>query len=299
MAITAGLTKDFLEKWYKETSHLVVPYNKIVPVKKYEPRMFMGREVPEGATHYLVDQNGNYSWLAYLERDTHNPSFYQDGFWYGLPYDAEVRGPIHKLPKQESQKSTEMKELTLQDLDDGIIITMPDNSRYKLQRTNFTIDISEWSDVFNKLKITLEGCPQPIIKQPTQPKAEQEKNMSELFGKKYKVTEETITLLLNALMTQGSDILGIPLSSNQLYVYEDGHVSHGSKLGDEYFANHRLPEAVLEVVKTIKLRAVIHPKSPEQLAYEQLQAQIADEETRHSKSMKALRERAEKLKPKQ
>ena len=229
MAITAGFTKDFLEKWHKETSHLMVPYNKIVPVKK----------------------------------------------------------------------STEMKELTLQDLDDGVIITMPDNSRYKLQRTNFTIDISEWSDVFNKLKITLEGCPQPIIKQPTQPKAEQEKNMSELFGKKYKVTEETITLLLNALMTQNSDILGIPLSSNQLYVYEDGHVSHGSKLGDEYFANHRLPEAVLEVVKTIKLKEVIYPKSPEQLAYEQLQAQIADEETRHNKSMKALREQAEKLKPKQ
>lgn len=197
------------------------------------------------------------------------------------------------------KKDTNVKELTLQDLDDGIIITMPDNSRYKLQRTNFTIDISEWSDVFNKLKITLEGCPQPIIKQPTQPKAEQEKNMSELFGKKYKVTEETITLLLNALMTQNSDILGIPLSSNQLYVYEDGHVSHGSKLGDEYFANHRLPEAVLEVVKTIKLKEVIYPKSPEQLAYEQLQAQIADEETRHNKSMKALRERSEKLKPKQ
>lgn len=28
MAITAGFTKDFLEKWHKETSHLVVPYNK-------------------------------------------------------------------------------------------------------------------------------------------------------------------------------------------------------------------------------------------------------------------------------
>lgn len=39
-------------------------------------------------------------------------------------------------------------------------------------------------------------------------------------------------------------------------------------------------------------------KSPEQIAYEQLQAQIADEETRHNESMKALREQAEKLKPK-
>lgn len=195
----------------------------------------------------------------------------------------------HTIPVK---KSTEMKELTLQDLDDGIIITMPDNSRYKLHRTNFIIDMSEWSAALNKLQITLEGRPQPIIK-------EQENVMSELFGKKYKVTEETITLLLNALMTQNSDILGIPLSSNQLYVYEDGHVSHGSKLGDEYFANHRLPEAVLEVVKTIKLKEVIYPKSPEQLAYEQLQAQIADEETRHNKSMKALREQAEKLKPKQ
>ena len=55
----------------------------------------------------------------------------------------------------------------------------------------------------------------------------------------------------------------------------------------------------MEVVKTIKLKEVIYPKSPEQLAYEQLQAQIADEETRHNKSMKALREQAEKLKPKQ
>ena len=39
-------------------------------------------------------------------------------------------------------------------------------------------------------------------------------------------------------------------------------------------------------------------KSPEQIAYEQLQAQIADEETRHNESMKALCEQAEKLKPK-
>jgi len=39
-------------------------------------------------------------------------------------------------------------------------------------------------------------------------------------------------------------------------------------------------------------------KTSEQLAYEQLQAQIADEEMRHNESMKALREQAEKLKPK-
>lgn len=179
-----------------------------IPVKKYEPRMFMGKEVPEGATHYLVDQDGNYSWLAYLDRYTHNPAFYQDGFWYGLRYDAEVRGPIHKLPKQEPQKSIDMKELTLQDLDDGVIVVMPYNSRYKLHRTNYTIDMSEWCTILNKLKITLEGI-QLIIKQPTQ------------------------------------------------------------------------------------------EKNPEQIAYDQLQAQIADEETRHNESMKALREQAEKLKPKE
>ena len=40
-------------------------------------------------------------------------------------------------------------------------------------------------------------------------------------------------------------------------------------------------------------------KTQEQIIYEALQAQIADEETRHNKSMKALREQAEKLKPKQ
>lgn len=229
MAITAGFTKDFLEKWHKETSHLMVPYNKIVPVKK----------------------------------------------------------------------GTNVKELTLQDLDDGIIITMPDNSRYKLQRTNFTIDISEWSDVFNKLKITLEGCPQPIIKQPTQPKAEQEKNMSELFGKKYKVTTETSKLLLFAIEEAGGDIRGIPTSASYLYVYEDGSVAHSPGTNADFFNQHRFPEGLLEVVSHVKLRAVIHPKSPEQLAYEQLQAQIADEETRHNESMKALREQAEKLKPKQ
>ncbi len=57
------------------------------------------------------------------------------------------------------KKDTNVKELTLQDLDDGIIITMPDNSRYKLQRTNFIIDMSEWSAALNKLQITLEGRP--------------------------------------------------------------------------------------------------------------------------------------------
>jgi hypothetical protein len=39
-------------------------------------------------------------------------------------------------------------------------------------------------------------------------------------------------------------------------------------------------------------------KTQEQLAYEALQAQIAEEEARHADSVKALREQAEKLKPK-
>ena len=39
------------------------------------------------------------------------------------------------------------------------------------------------------------------------------------------------------------------------------------------------------------------PKTPEQIAYEALQAKIAEEEARHADSIKALREQAEKLKP--
>lgn len=42
----------------------------------------------------------------------------------------------------------------------------------------------------------------------------------------------------------------------------------------------------------------IAPKTPEQIAHEALQAQIAEEEARHADSIKALREQAEKLKPK-
>lgn len=195
-----------------------------------------------------------------------------------------------------------MKELTLQDLDGGVIITMPDNSRYKLHRTNFILDISEWSEVLNKLQITLEGRPQPIIK-------EQENVMKKEFSKDGLKTGMLLTfsrgqkaIVLKDFNDKG-DIM--------LYTTEDGW-DYLSLLYDnlesdtDWLGNvvsiHRLhPYYVLSrtMEENSKLIWKREEKSPEQIAYEQLQAQIADEETRHNKSMKALREQADKLKPKQ
>ena len=200
-----------------------------------------------------------------------------------------------------------MKELTLQDLADGIIITMPDNSRYKLQITNFTIDISEWSDVFNKLKITLEGCPQPIIKQPTQPKAEQENIMNKDFtkadlrsGHKVKFRNgEIFTVFLNSSYYD-FDVLsgegdGCCVSLADIKTDLTAKFSRECDIIEVWYC----PVYTLASGRKDTLVWKREEKSPEQIAYEQLQAQIADEETRHNKSMKALREQAEKLKPKQ
>lgn len=199
-----------------------------------------------------------------------------------------------------------MKELTLQDLDDGVIITMPDNFRYKLHRTNFTIDISEWSDVLNKLQITLEGRPQPIIEQPTQPKAEQENIMNKDFtkadlrsGHKVKCRNgEIFTVFLNSSYYD-FDVLsgegdGCWVSLADIKTDLTAKDSRECDIIEVWYC----PVYTLTSGRKDTLVWKREEKSPEQLAYEQLQAQIIDEETRHNESMKALREQAEKLKPK-
>ena len=208
----------------------------------------------------------------------------------------------HTIPVK---KSTEMKELTLQDLDDGVIITMPDNSRYKLHRTNFIIDMSEWSAALNKLQITLEGRPQPIIKQPTQPKAEQENTMKKDFtkadlrsGHKVKCRNGEIFTVFLSSSYKDQDVLSGNSSWTNLDDMSNDLTARFNSDFDiiEVSAN---PVYYLAAEHTCNLVWKREDKSPEQIAYEQLQAQIADEETRHNESMKALREQAEKLKPKQ
>lgn len=208
------------------------------------------------------------------------------------------------------KKLVDMKELTLQDLDEGVIVLMPDNSRYKLHRTNFTVDMSEWCTALNKLQITLEGRPQPIIKQPKQqPKAGQP-TQDNIMKKEFTKTD----LRSGYLLQFENGIKGVVFCD---YGYDGKSVICYLTGGYDYLSSieadctHRYYGKVVNVhaihmcyilndrnVDAVDLIWKREEKTPEQLAYEQLQAQIADEETRHNESMKALREQAEKLKPK-
>lgn len=208
------------------------------------------------------------------------------------------------------KKSTDMKELTLQDLDDGVIVVLPDNSRYKVHRTNYTVDMSEWGAVLNKLQITLEGRPQPIIKQPKQqPKAGQP-TQDNIMKKEFTKTD----LRSGYLLQFENGIKGVVFCD---YGYDGKSVICYLTGGYDYLSSieadctHRYYGKVVNVhaihmcyilndrnVDAVDLIWKREEKTPEQLAYEQLQAQIADEETRHNESMKALREQAERLKPK-
>ena len=197
-----------------------------------------------------------------------------------------------------------MKELTLQDLDDGVIITMPDNSRYKLHRTNFILDISEWSEVLNKLKITLEGCPQPIIR-------EQENIMKKDFSKVDLESGMRVVLRNGQCRTVFKDTS----EEGTVIVASSGNWSKLEEYDENFcFEDRGLPELDIDFIYTVFTYEMLEntsikdakdilwkreEKTQEQIIYEALQAQIADEENRHNKSMKALREQAEKLKPKQ
>lgn len=197
------------------------------------------------------------------------------------------------------KKDTNVKELTLQDLDDGVIVVMPDNSKYQVRRTNLVLDVSEWSGVLDRLHIALEGRPQPIIR-------EQEKNiMKKDFTKAdlrsgHKVvfrSGETFVVFLNVQDKNSNVLSGEESWLDFSHINDDLTATFSTDCDIVEVWNN--PVYDLTSDRKYNLVWKREEKSPEQLAYEQLQAQIADEEARHNESMKALREQAEKLKPKQ
>lgn len=219
------------------------------------------------------------------------------------------------------KKLVDMKELTLQDLDDGIIVVLPDNSRYKVHRTNYTVDMSEWSAVLNKLQITLEGRPQPVIKQlPTQENNIMSDNYSPGYpdlkksdlttGLRVKLRNGwTLNTMIDAPTYLHPNLRNCFVSINGqrivslAYYNQDLTYSESYAFFDEYDVMEIYRPRTSVGYNSSSFDDLIliwkrEEKSPEQIAYEQLQAQIADEETRHNESMKALREQAEKLKPK-
>lgn len=205
-----------------------------VPVKKYEPKMFMGKEVPYGATHYILegdnvvffmmhsglgmcvhfDHEGGSSWINYNNTKYPAHTFYE----------------LIKLPKQENI----MKEFTKADLRSG----------HKVKCRN-----------------------------------------GEIF-----------TVFLNA-SSDGSDVLSGDHSWTNLTDMNNDLTAKFSSEVDimEVYSN---PVYCLSSDKLFNLLWKREEKTQEQLAYEALQAQIAEEEARHADSIKALREQAEKLKPK-
>ena len=205
-----------------------------VPVKKYEPRVFMGKEVPEGATHYILegdnvvffmmhprlgmcvhfDHEGGSSWINYNNTKYPAHTFYE----------------LIKLPEQENIMK---KEFSKADLKSGY--------RVQYRKGDFrTVFLnSEYGDI--------------------------------LSGNGNWAT----------LSEFGDDLLSIMSEFDIMAVYAP-------------------PVSLMTENPSTEFGFLVwkrEAKSPEQLAYEQLQAQIADEETRHNGSMKALREQAEKLKP--
>lgn len=134
-------------------------------------------------------------------------------------------------------------------------------------------------------------------------KTEETKVMSELFGKKYKVTPETSELLQLAVFEAGGT-WGYGCKAVQsktepyLYVSSGGRITYGYT--NETFKSSWYTEATLEVVKSIKIKEVIPAKTKEQLEYEKLQEQIAEHEKTMAESqatLNALKEQVVRMKP--
>lgn len=125
--------------------------------------------------------------------------------------------------------------------------------------------------------------------QPKFKEEKEDKQMSELFGKKYKMTPETSELLQLAVFEAGGDWAYGPAKTiyqNLGFIFVDGQgtMSYAFHNETEYFEHHSLPEDFLEVVKTIKL-VQPPPKTELELQLEAILAKIDE-----------LKAEAEKLK---
>lgn len=232
-----GKLTPFFEAFFEEDYR-----THTIPVKKYEPRMFMGKEVPSIATHYVWHWGGDIGFITYswdnkpqVLVDTSSDNVLT---WMPIEDTKFINcRQIHKLPEQPTQEKNIMKKefSKVEDFKTGMYLTFG-NGR--------------------------EG------------------------------------LVIKDYDTKSGTMRYVVIYTNGGFDCLDLVVGNPTYLGGLSSVGWVAVSSVFESVRKQTLIWKREEKSPEQLAYEQLQAQIADEETRHNESMKALREQAEKLKPK-
>jgi hypothetical protein len=220
-----------------------------VPVKKYEPRMFMGEEVPEGATHY-IDTGATVLFAKFDESCTmFGVTVRQILIWVenNLTHTTWIPAPstrydptlhtIKELPEQENIMKKEFSKPS--DFETGMYLTF--------------------------------GCKREALV---------------VKGYHHDSSKEDVIIYTDG----GYDCLqGVFSEGNDYLEYDLGGLASVSWVHPSHaFRTDRDPSFIWKREE----------KTPEQLAYEALQAQIAEEEARHADSIKALREQAEKFKPK-
>jgi hypothetical protein len=212
-----------------------------VPVNKYEPRMFVGKEVPEGATHYIIEGSNvvffmMHPWLGMcVHVDYEGVSSWIN--YNNTKYPAHTFYELIKLPEQENIMK---KEFTKADLKSGMKVVLRNGQCLTVLKDTFeegTVIVAN-SGAWSKLEDY----------------------------------DENFCFEDRGLCELDIDIV------YTVYPYE------------------MLYNTSIKDAKEILWKR--EEKTPEQLAYEALQAQIAEEEARHADSIKALREQAEKFKPK-
>lgn len=200
-----------------------------------------------------------------------------------------------------------MKELTLKDLDDGVIIIMPNGIKYKACREKWELTENTFFSWHHELRVSLKG--HNFRKPPEQPKTEQENIMKKEFSKE-DLKSGMKVILRNG---QGRTVFKETLEEGSVIVANNGSWSKLEEYDENFcFEDRGLCELDIDIIYTVYEHEMLYntgikdakeilwereEKTQEQIAYEALQAQIAEEEARHADSIKALREQAEKLKP--
>lgn len=223
-----------------------------VPVKKYEPRMFMGKEVPYGATHW-IDTGVTVLFAKFDEPCT--------------MFGGTSRQPLICVENNLTNTVWMPALATRYDHTLHTIKELPKSEEENIMKKEF----SKPSDFETGMYLTF-GCKREALV---------------VKGYHHASFKEDVIIYTEG----GYDHLqGVFSESNDYLEYDLGGLVSVSWVHPSHaFRTDRDPSFIWKREE----------KTQEQMAYEALQAQIAEEETRHNESMKALREQAEKLKPKE
>lgn len=199
-----------------------------------------------------------------------------------------------------------MKELTLKDLDNGVIVVMPSGFKYKVHRVQCQLTHGEHFAWSRELEIGLKGY--SYFEPTAQPKSEEENIMKKEFTKAdlksgMKVVlrnRDCYTVFLNTekfgdvIVNDTTDPYNSTWSTLSRYKesLEADQVAAYDIMG--VYTSH-VYNMTANGIDRFELLWKREEKTQEQIAYEALQAQIAEEEERHKVSMQALKDEAEKL----